>query len=44
MSTEERYTFNVEWYDQAASLVRVYLLSYFPSDKTIDMVLLSPMK
>ena len=39
MTIEDRYVFNVEWNDQAASLIRTYLLSYFPSDKTIDMVI-----
>lgn len=38
MSVDQRYVFNVEWYDQAASLVRQYLLTYYPSDKTLDMV------
>ena len=35
---DERFVFNVEWYDQAASLIRNYLLTYYPSDKTIEMV------
>jgi len=37
MSSDERYVFVVEWYDTAASLVRTYNLTYFASDKTIDM-------
>lgn len=35
---EERYVFEVEWNDQQASLVRKYLFTYFPSDKTLEMV------
>lgn len=35
---EERYVFETEWFDQQASLVRKYLFTYFPSDKTIEMV------
>ena len=38
MTSEDRYVFKVEWYDQQASLVRYYFLTYYPSDKTIDMV------
>ena len=38
MAVDQRYVFNVEWYDQAASLVRTYILTYYPSDKTLDMV------
>ena len=38
MSVDQRYVFNVEWFDQPASLVRSYLLTYYPSDKTLDMV------
>ncbi len=36
--TDERYVFQVEWYDQAASLIRFYLLTYYPVDNSIDMV------
>lgn len=39
MSSDERYTFIVEWYDTAASLVRTYTFTYFPADKTIEMVI-----
>lgn len=37
-ATEERYVFVVEWFDQVASLVRRYQLTFFPSDETIEMV------
>jgi nucleoside-diphosphate kinase len=36
---EDRYVFIVEWFDSAASLVRIYNLTYFLKDKTIEMVL-----
>jgi len=35
---DERYAFVAEWYDVAASLVRTYLITYYPKDKTIEMV------
>jgi len=34
---EERYVFETEWFDAQASLIRNYLLTYYPKDKTIDM-------
>ena len=37
-TTEDRYVFETEWFDQQASLVRKYLLTYYPKDCTIDMV------
>lgn len=38
MASDERYSFIVEWYDTAASLVRTYNFTFFPKDKTIEMV------
>ena len=38
MATEERFVFVVEWYDQQASLLRNYQLTYFTADNTIEMV------
>ena len=38
---EERYVFETEWFDQSASLVRKYLLTFYPSDKTLEMVYFS---
>ena len=38
---EERYVFESEWYDQQAALIRKYLFTFFPSDQTIEMVILS---
>ena len=35
---EVRYAFNVEWYDQASSLIKSYILSYYPKEKKIEMV------
>lgn len=37
-STEDRYVFLVEWYDQPAALVRTYNLTYYTVDNSIDMV------
>lgn len=37
-TTEDRFVFETEWFDQQASLVRKYLLTYYPKDCTIDMV------
>ena len=34
----ERYSFEAEWYDSNAALIRKYLLNYYPSDNTIEMV------
>jgi len=41
MSVDQRYVFVVEWFDKAASLVRSYFLTYYPPDKTLEMVNLS---
>lgn len=38
MASEDRYVFLVEWFDSMASLVRTYNLTYYPKDKTIEMV------
>lgn len=38
---EERYVFETEWFDAQASLIRKYLFTYFPSDKTVEMVILT---
>ena len=35
---DERYVFIVEWFDTSASLIRTYNLTYYMSDKTIEMV------
>ena len=35
---EERYAFTAEWYDPNAALIRRYLLNYYPSDNTCEMV------
>lgn len=43
-STEDRYVFECEWYDQQAEIIRKYLLTYYPKDHTVEMVrsLLTP--
>lgn len=35
---EERYVFETEWYDQQASLIRAYRVTYYPGDQTVEMV------
>ena len=35
---EERFVFEVEWFDQQAELIRKYLLTYYPKDGQVDMV------
>ena len=35
---DDRYTFVVEWFDSAASLIRTYNLAFYTADKTIEMV------
>jgi hypothetical protein len=35
---EERYVFETEWYDNQADLIRKYLFTFYPSDRTIEMV------
>lgn len=40
MSAEERFVFKVEWFDKAAGLARSYILGYYPSDNSLDMVFL----
>jgi hypothetical protein len=35
---EERYVFETEWYDSQASLIRKYLLTFYPKDNTAEMV------
>ncbi len=34
---EERYVFETEWHDIQASLIRKYLFTYYPNDKSIEM-------
>lgn len=35
---EERYVFETEWYDQQASILRSYRVTYYPGDQTVEMV------
>lgn len=35
---EERYVFETEWFDSQASLIRKYLLTFYPKDNTAEMV------
>ena len=41
MASEERFVFVIDWFDQAASLIRKYNLTYFSVDNTIEMVFLT---
>ncbi|XP_046458567.1 nucleoside diphosphate kinase 7-like isoform X1 [Daphnia pulex] len=34
---EEKFTISVEWYDDISSLVRPFVLFYYPSDRTVEM-------
>lgn len=38
MSSEDRYVFIADWYDQQSSLIRKFYLSFYPHDQTIDIV------
>lgn len=35
---EERYVFKVDWFDKQAALIRNYLLTFYPSDASAEMV------
>ena len=35
---EERFVFETEWFDAQAELIRKYLLTYYPGDRTCEMV------
>ena len=35
---EERYVFKVDWYGKQADLIRQYLLTFYPSDSSSEMV------
>lgn len=37
-TTEERYVFECEWFDEMASLIRRYLFTYYPKNSTVEMV------
>merc|ERR1712166_1222221 len=34
---EERFVFETEWFDAQAELIRKYLLTYYPADRTCEM-------
>lgn len=36
-SSEDKFVFHVEWFDQQADVIRRYLMSFFPSDSSISM-------
>jgi len=36
-ATEDRYSFQVEWFDQQADVIRRYMLTYYPRDNSVDM-------
>ena len=35
---EDRFVFETDWHDAQADLIRKYLLTYYPTDGTIEMV------
>lgn len=35
---KSRYSFNVEWHDTEASLIRTFILFYYKVDGTIELV------
>jgi len=37
MSSDTRYSFMVEWLDPQASIIRSYMLFYYPSDSSLEM-------
>jgi nucleoside-diphosphate kinase len=37
MSLEERFVFNLDWYDEQAAIVRKYTLNYFTTSNMIEM-------
>lgn len=37
MSSEERFVFNLDWYDEQAHIIRQYTLNFFPVTNTIEM-------
>jgi len=36
-ANEERYAFNVQWFDPQADMIRPYMLTFYPRDNSIDM-------
>ena len=43
-ANEERYVFETEWFDIQASLIRKYLFTFYPTDNTIEMVIIQIIK
>ena len=35
--SEERYSFNIDWYDDQAAIIRKFILNYFVVTNTIEM-------
>ncbi len=35
--SEERYVFLCDWYDESAALIRQYMLTFYPRDRSIEM-------
>lgn len=41
MSCEvQRYVFEAEWFDKVACLTKKFYLYYFPSDNTVELVII----
>lgn len=34
----EKYTFEAEWFDTIASILRKFILYYYPADNTVEIV------
>ena len=41
---EDRFVFQVEWFDKQADIIRNYLLTFYPGDGSIDMVSAAELK
>ena len=39
-ASDERYAFKADWYDPRAALTRKYLLSFYPKDSSVEMVMI----
>ena len=38
---EDKFVIRAEWFDEISSLVRSFTLFYYPSDRSIEMVILN---
>jgi hypothetical protein len=35
---EDKFVFNAEWFDTAADLIRPFMLTFHPSDRSVELV------